>query len=70
MEYLIIRTYTNEGETMLDNTKGSATDVACIRTNRNFIGSEMDEGYFEIARKRIEDEEASQQPSLLDDLAA
>lgn len=54
MEYLI-RTYTNEGETVLDNTMGSGTTgVACVNTNRNFIGIEMDESYFEIAAKRIQ----------------
>jgi site-specific DNA-methyltransferase (adenine-specific) len=66
MEYLI-RTYTNEGETVLDNTMGSGTTgVACVRTNRNFIGIEMDGTYFEIARKRIEDERTRFQPPLLD----
>ncbi len=55
MEYLI-KTYTNEGETVLDNTMGSGTTgVACINTNRNFIGIEMDENYFAIAEKRIND---------------
>ena len=53
MEYLI-RTYTNEGETVLDNCMGSGTTgVACINTNRNFIGMELDENYFKIASKRI-----------------
>jgi len=53
MEYLI-RTYTNEGDTVLDNTMGSgSTGVACINTNRNFIGIELDEGYFKIAQDRI-----------------
>ena len=54
MEYLI-RTYTNEGETVLDNTCGSGTTgVACINTGRKFIGIERDDGYFEIAKQRIE----------------
>lgn len=54
MEYLI-RTYTNEGETVLDFTMGSGTTgVACVNTNRSFIGIERDPGYFEIAKKRIE----------------
>ena len=54
MEYLI-RTYTNEGETVLDNCMGSgSTGVACINTNRNFIGIEKDDKYFEIAKNRIE----------------
>jgi len=53
-EYLI-RTYTNEGETVLDNTMGSGTTgVACMNTNRRFIGIERDDKYFEIARGRIE----------------
>ena len=53
LEYLI-RTYTNEGETVLDNCMGSgSTGVACVNTNRNFIGFELDEHYFEIAKKRI-----------------
>lgn len=54
MEYLI-RTYTNEGDTVLDNCMGSGTTgVACVNTKRNFIGIEQDETYFEIARQRIE----------------
>lgn len=53
MEYLI-KTYTNEGETILDNTMGSGTTgVACANTGRKFIGIEMDTGYYEIAEKRI-----------------
>lgn len=54
MEYLI-RTYTNESETVLDNTMGSGTTgVACKNTGRNFIGIERDPAYFSIAKKRIE----------------
>ena len=54
LEYLI-RTYTNEGETVLDFTMGSgSTGVACVNTGRNFIGIELDEGYFQIAKQRIE----------------
>lgn len=53
MEYLI-RTYTNHGDRVLDNTMGSGTTgVACVNTGRNFIGIELDEGYFKIAEKRI-----------------
>ena len=53
MEYLI-RTYTNEGETVLDNCMGSGTTgVACVNTNRNFIGIEKDTTYFQIAKDRI-----------------
>jgi len=56
MQYLI-KTYTNENETVLDFTMGSgSTGVACVNTNRNFIGIEMDDKYFEIAKNRIEKE--------------
>lgn len=55
MEYLI-RTYTNEGYTVLDNTMGSGTTgVAAANTGRKFIGIERDDKYFAIAQKRIED---------------
>jgi site-specific DNA-methyltransferase (adenine-specific) len=55
MEYLI-KTYTNENETVLDFTMGSGTTmVACQNTNRNGIGIEKDKNYFEIAKKRIEE---------------
>lgn len=54
LEYLI-KTYTIENETVLDNCMGSgSTGVACVNTNRNFIGIELDEKYFEIAKSRIE----------------
>lgn len=50
----LIQTYSNEGNTVLDFTMGSgSTGVACINTNRNFIGIELDKGYFDIAEKRI-----------------
>lgn len=53
LEYLI-KTYTNENETVLDFTMGSGTTgVACKNLNRNFIGIELDEGYFNIAKDRI-----------------
>ena len=53
MEYLI-KTYTNEGETVLDNCMGSGTTgVACKNLNRKFIGIEQDPTYFEIAKNRI-----------------
>lgn len=53
MEYLI-RTYTNEVETVLDNTMGSGTTgVACMNTNRKFIGIEKEQSYFDICVKRI-----------------
>ena len=54
LEYLI-KTYTQEEETVLDFTMGSgSTGVACLNTNRNFIGIEKDDKYFEIAKNRIE----------------
>lgn len=54
MEYLI-KTYTNENEIVLDFTMGSgSTGVACKNTNREFIGIELDENYFNIAKNRIE----------------
>ena len=53
MEYLI-KTYTNEDEIVLDNTMGSGTTgVACMNTNRKFIGIESDKKYFDIAKERI-----------------
>lgn len=52
-EYLI-RTYTNEGDLVLDNCIGSGTTaIACINTNRNYIGIELDENYYNIAKTRI-----------------
>lgn len=57
LEYMI-KTYTNEGETVLDNCMGSgSTGVACVNTGRDFIGIELDENYFHIAEKRISDAE-------------
>ena len=54
MEYLI-KTYSNENETVLDNCMGSGTTgVACVNTNRNFIGIERDEEYFNLAKSRID----------------
>ncbi len=55
LEYLI-KTYTNEGDIVLDNTMGSGTTgVACVNLNREFIGIELDENYFKIAEKRIKE---------------
>jgi len=52
-EYLI-KTYTNEGELILDNCIGSGTTaIACINTNRNYIGFELNKEYYEIAKNRI-----------------
>lgn len=57
LEYLI-KTYTNEGDVILDNCMGSGTTcVACVNTNRHYIGFELDEKYFEIAKKRIKESE-------------
>lgn len=59
----LVRTYTNPGETVLDFTMGSGTcGVACAMEGRHFIGVELDAGYFDIARKRIE----SVQPALME----
>ena len=53
LEYLI-KTYTNENETILDNCMGSGnTGIACINTNRRFIGIEKDDNYFNVASERI-----------------
>lgn len=51
----LIKTYSNEGDTVLDFTMGSgSTGVACVNTNRNFIGIELDKDYFDVAQERIE----------------
>jgi site-specific DNA-methyltransferase (adenine-specific) len=64
MEYLI-RTYTNPGDTVLDNTCGSGTTlVAAINTGRNAIGIERDPDYFKIAQERVR----ATQPRLVVDL--
>lgn len=55
LEYLI-KTYTNEGQTVLDNCMGSgSTGVACVNTGRKFIGIEIDKEYFDISKQRIEE---------------
>lgn len=54
LEYLI-KTYTTENDTVLDNCLGSgSTGIACLNTNRNFIGIEKDDNYFNLAKSRIE----------------
>jgi site-specific DNA-methyltransferase (adenine-specific) len=64
----LIRTYTDKGMTVLDNCMGSgSTGVACVNTERNFIGIEKDEGYFKIAERRIEDAKAGRLLLDLDD---
>ena len=56
-EYLI-KTYTNEGDTVLDNCMGSGTTgVACLNTNRNFIGIELDDKYYSVAKNRLQEAE-------------
>ena len=56
LEYLIM-TYTKEDDAVLDNCMGSgSTGVACVNTNRNFIGIELDENYFKIAKERIKED--------------
>lgn len=55
IEYLI-KTYSNEGDTILDNCMGSgSTGIACLNTKRNFIGMELDDKYFDMAKTRIEE---------------
>ena len=61
LEYLI-KTYTNEGEIVLDNCMGSgSTGVACVNLKRNFIGMELKEEYFKIAEERINNARFNQQ---------
>jgi len=56
LESYLIKTYTNENELVLDNCIGSGTTaIACINTNRNYIGFELDTTYCDIANKRIQD---------------
>jgi site-specific DNA-methyltransferase (adenine-specific) len=53
----LVKTYTNEGDVVLDNCMGSgSTGVSCVQTHRNFIGIELNKDYFEIAKHRIDDE--------------
>lgn len=67
LEYLI-KTYTNEGDLVLDNCMGSgSTGVACINTGRRFIGIEIDESYYSVAKKRIEDAEVMKNSELSPD---
>ena len=65
LEYLI-KTYTDEGGVVLDNCMGSgSTCVACVNTNRNYIGFELDKNYFEISRKRIDEVEVKKWFSMI-----
>lgn len=68
LEYLI-KTYTNEGMTVLDNCMGSgSTGVAAKRLNRDFIGMELDQNYFEIAKRRIQNTECIRKNKFLNHL--
>lgn len=70
MEYLI-KTYTQENETVLDFTMGSGTTgIACVNLNRNFIGIEQDQKYFDIAKKRIDEASNEGEGLRLEDLDA
>ena len=61
LEYLI-KTYTNEGNTVLDNCMGSgSTGVACVNLDRNFIGMELKQEYYDIAEERINDARLNKQ---------
>lgn len=64
MEYLI-RTYTNEGDVVMDNCMGSGTTgVAAVRCNRKFIGMERDTGFFDTASSRIKIEQCKMESAL------
>ena len=68
MEYLI-KTYTNEGDTVLDFCMGSGTTgVACVNLNRNFIGIELDEFYFDDAAIRIDPNYKNPKDKKIDDI--
>src|SRR5699024_4842292 len=65
-EYLI-KTYTNEGETVLDNCMGSGTTaIACMNTKRNFIGFELDEEYYKTSIERINNHAKDKQMDLFE----
>jgi DNA modification methylase len=65
LEYLI-QTYTQPGDTVLDFTMGSgSTGVACANTDRLFVGIEIDQGYFDVASKRIQDAFNNQQRGVM-----
>lgn len=65
-EYLI-KTYTNENETVLDNCMGSGTTaIACINTNRNYIGFELDEVYYKASIERINKHSKDKQTDLFE----
>jgi len=65
LEYLI-RTYSNEGDTVLDFTMGSgSTGFACLNTNRKYVGIELEKEYYDIARDRLEQASKSRQTKLI-----
>jgi site-specific DNA-methyltransferase (adenine-specific) len=60
-----VKTFSNENDLILDNCMGSGTTgVACVHTDRSFIGIELDENYFNLAKKRIENEESNMRKRL------
>lgn len=66
LEYLV-KTYTNEGDVVLDNCMGSgSTGVACINTGRKFIGMELDKQYFDIAVNRIAEAQGKVKANVMD----
>ena len=67
---ILVKQYTNEGETVLDNTMGSGTTaLACLNTERNFIGIELEEKYYQVAKKRVEEKRKEKEiETLLNDL--
>ena len=70
LEYLI-KTYTDEGETVLDATMGSgSTGVACMNTGRNFIGFELEQKFFDIATRRITEAQNLREQNLFKDVAS
>lgn len=65
----LIQTYSNDGDTIMDNCMGSgSTGVACVNNNRNFIGIELTEKYFEIAQKRIKNAQNDKKQMTISDL--
>lgn len=61
----LIKTYTNKDETVLDNCMGSCTTgIACLRTDRNFIGMEINQDYYEISKKRMNEESKIKKTSI------
>ena len=66
-----IKSWSNEGDTVLDPFLGSGTTaIACLNLNREFVGFELDEKYFDIAQKRIADAEAEREQSLFKEAGA